>query len=521
MRMSGIGPNPSYGKPELKLSGFFDHIYELGADGVPVFRLYVDGEWKPASSGETFIVDTPIDDSVIARVPKGSEADIDAAIEAARTNQRRIREVAAIERIEIFREAADLMSEKQEDFIQTLMLEAGKPRKDAAGEVKATIERMRMTMEEARKIFGEYIPGDWSEDTMGKIALVIREPVGVVGAIGPFNYPLFIPAAKIIPALLAGNSVVVKPASEDPLSQLLFARILEEAGIPPGCINVVTGPGRIASRLATSEKVGMISFTGSTEVGRELNRLATIKQLHLELGGKALAIVLDDADLDLAAKKCVEGSLKNAGQRCDAISAITVQSNVADEFVKKVLKEMDAWKAGDPRDPAVSMGPLINKRAAEHVNELVQDAVAKGAKLLRGGKMNGCYFEPTLLDHVPLEARIAWEETFGPVITIIRINSEDEAIEISSKSRYGLDSCVFTNNFYRMWKIAKRLQVGEVTINDLPRHGVGYFPFGGVKDSGIGREGIGYSIDEMTILKTIVFNLEPAGLGKIKKTPKM
>ncbi|MDJ0270265.1 MAG: aldehyde dehydrogenase family protein [Aigarchaeota archaeon] len=356
-----------------------------------------------------------------SRVPKGSEADMDAAIEAARANQRRIREVAAIERIEIFREAADLMSEKQEDFIQTLMLEAGKPRKDAAGEVKATIERMRMTMEEARKIFGEYIPGDWSEDTMGKIALVIREPVGVVGAIGPFNYPLFIPAAKIIPALLAGNSVVVKPASEDPLSQLLFARVLEKAGIPPGCINVVTGTGRIAIRLATSEKVGMISFTGSTEAGRELSRLATIKQLHLELGGK----------------------------------------------------------------------------------------------------MNGCYFEPTLLDHVPLDARIAWEETFGPVITIIRINSEDEAIEISSKSRYGLDSCVFTNNFYRMWKIAKRLQVGEVTINDLPRHGVGCFPFGGVKDSGIGREGIGYSIDEMTILKTIVFNLEPAGLGKIKKTPKM
>ncbi|MCL7388037.1 MAG: aldehyde dehydrogenase family protein [Thaumarchaeota archaeon] len=515
--MSVAGPRLEYGAPKLKLGKFFDEIYEVGPDGIPVFKMFLDGKWVSASTNETFDIDTPIDDSVIARAQKAGEKDMELAIDVAKENQGRIRDIAAISRIEIFHLAVELMKERTQDFVETLMLEAGKPRRDALGEVKATIDRMRLTMEEARKIFGEYIPGDWSEDTVGKIALVIHEPVGVVGAIGPFNYPLYIPAAKIIPALLSGNSVVVKPASDDPLSQLLFARILEEAGLPRGCLNVVTGPGKIASLLASSEKVRLVSFTGSTSTGKELYKASTIKPMHLELGGKALAIVLDDADLDLAAKKCVEGSLRNAGQRCDAISVVLVQKSVADVFVEKVLKEVDGWKFGDPRDPDVMMGPMINRRAVEYVYGLVKDALDKGAKLLRGGRYWGCYFEPTVLDNVPLDAKIVWEETFGPVIPIVRIDSEDDAIEISRRSRYGLDSCVFTNNFYRMWKVAKRLQVGEVTINDMPRHGVGFFPFGGVKDSGIGREGIGYSIDEMTVLKTIVFNLEPAGLGKVKK----
>lgn len=519
--MNSVGPLLRLGKPELRLSSFFDKTFELDQSGIPVFRVYIDGAWRPSKSGDLFDIDTPIDGTVIARAQRCGEEDMQMAIETARLNWRKIRGIAAIERIEIFREAADLLDRLKEEFIRTLMLEAGKPGREAEGEVKATIERMRMTMEEARKIFGEYLPGDWSEDTVGKIALVIREPVGVVGAIGPFNYPLYIPAAKIIPALLSGNSVVVKPASDDPLSQLLFARVLEEAGLPSGCLNVVTGPGRVASLLASSEKVGVVSFTGSSEVGRELNRMATIKQLHLELGGKGLAVVLEDADLKLAAEKCVEGSLKNAGQRCDAVSLILVKEEVAEKFLEHLVEEMDKWPLGDPRDPESRVGPLINEEAAERVAGLIDDAVKKGARLIRGGRRNKCYIEPTLLYDIPLDARIAWEETFGPVVAVVKIKSEDDAVSISEKSRYGLDSCIFTNNFYKMWKLAKRLQVGEVTINDLPRHGVGYFPFGGVKDSGIGREGIGYSIDEMTVLKTIVFNLEPAGLGKVKRAARM
>ncbi|MEM0381960.1 MAG: aldehyde dehydrogenase family protein [Nitrososphaerota archaeon] len=505
------------GKPILRLSSFFNDLYSINEDGLPVFKMFINNQWVESKTGETFPVDTPIDESIVAYAQKGGDHDVDLAVAASRDARPKIRSIAAIDRIEIFHETARIIEEHLEDFANVLMLEAGKPRADAIGEITAVVERMRMTMEDVSKIGGEYKPGDWSADTMGKIAIVLREPVGTVGAIGPFNYPLYIPAAKIIPAVLSGNTVVVKPASDSPLSQLLLARALEEAGIPPGVINVVTGPGRVGSRIAAHEEVGMISFTGSTEVGREIARIAANKRLHLELGGKAYAIVLEDADIGLAASKCVAGSLRNAGQRCDAVSAILVVEAVADSFVEKVLAEVDKIKFGDPRIEGVNMGPLINRAAAERVNTLVRDAVAKGAKLLRGGNYKNSYHEPTVLDKVPVEARILWEETFGPVVTIARVRDENEAIALASRNRYGLDSCVFTNNFYRMWRIAKSLQTGAVTINDFPRHGVGYFPFGGVKDSGLGREGIGYSIEEMMVLKTIVFNLEPVQLGKVRR----
>ncbi|NWG09950.1 MAG: aldehyde dehydrogenase family protein [Nitrososphaerales archaeon] len=501
----------------LKLGEFFDPIYTRDPDGIPFFKMLINGEWFFSVSKKMIDVDTPIDGSVIARVSNATRDEVERAIEVAYGSKPKIRNIPGIERIMIFEKAAHLIMKYKDDFVRTLMLEAGKPKRDAEGEVRATVDRLMLTMEEARKIFGEYIPGDWSDDTTGKIALVIREPVGVVVAISPFNYPLYIASAKIIPALLAGNTVVSKQSSEDPITLLLFARILEEAGIPPGTLNMVTGSGELGDYLVPNEKVAAINFTGSTNVGRRIAKTAGLKKLHLELGGKGMAIVLEDADLDLAAKRCVEGSLKNAGQRCDAISAVMVVESVADEFARKVVDEVRNWKHGDPRDPSVKVGPVINLVAAQRIQGLVDDAKEKGARLLAGGSHKDCYFVPSVIYDVPLVARIAWEETFGPVVTIMKIKSEDEAIEIGKKSRYGLDSCIFTNNFYKMWKVAKRLETGEVTINDLPRHGVGYFPFGGSKESGIGREGIGYSIEEMTQLKTIIFNLEPAGLGKAKK----
>ncbi len=505
------------GKLEIQLNGFFDPLYD-NIGGIPVFKLLIDGKWRASENHETFEIKSPIDLSTIARAQTASPDDVKSAIEAADRNQNKIRDIPGIGRVEMFRKAADILNQYKEEFVNTLMLESGKPREDAEGEIQATIDRMLLTMEEARSIFGEYLPGDWSEDTTQKMAIVIRQPVGIVAAISPFNYPLFIGSAKIIPSLLAGNAVVAKCASADPLVMLMYGRVLEEAGLPKGVLNIITGTGdEIGGTLVSDERVGAVNFTGSTNVGKFVAQHAGIKKLHLELGGKGMAIVLDDANLDLAANRCVAGSLKNAGQRCDAISAVLVQENVADEFVDKAEKEMDKWIGGDPRNKDVKVGPLISQRAAEWVHSLVQDAIDKGADLRKGGNFKDCYHEPTLLDKVPQTARIAWEETFGPVVTVMRIKDENEAIEIGSKSRYGLDSCVFTESFYRMWKISKRLEVGGITINDLPRHGVGFFPFGGSKESGIGREGIGYSIDEMTYLKTIVFNLEPAGLGKARK----
>jgi glyceraldehyde-3-phosphate dehydrogenase [NAD(P)+] len=506
--------------PTFHLSGFFDEILER-YDGEARFRMFVEGRWVESFDKTYFELHTPIDGSLLGYIPKAGVEDVEKAVGVARGEQRKIRDLAAIERIEIFRQAAQVLEERMGDFVTALVHEAGKPRRDAEGEVSATALRLKLTMEEVKKISGEYIPGDWSDDTRGKIALVIREPVGVVAAISPFNYPLFIQAAKVIPALLAGNSVVLKPASSTPLSALMFARVLQESGIPNGCLNVITGPGSIGMKLVEHPHVSLVSFTGSTMAGKEISRAAEVKRLHLELGGKAVAIVLSDADIGLAARKCVEGAFRNAGQRCDAVSLALVEEGVADLFVEKVLEEAGKWTVGDPRGDDVKMGPLINSSQVERVHRLVVDAVEKGAKLLMGGRFEGNYYQPTVLDYVPNSAEIMWEEIFGPVLPIARVRDVVEALEIASAQRYGLDSCVFTNNFYRMWSVAKRLQVGSVTVNDMPRHGVGYFPFGGVKESGIGREGIGYSIDEMTVLKTIVFNLEPIGYVKKKRTELM
>jgi len=490
------------------LSPFFESICEA-REGMPSFKMFIRGLWLDASGGGTFDVDTPIDDSVVARVPDSARIDVDAAIDAALDGHRAIQAIPGVDRIELLERARQVLLEHRDDFVRVLGAEAGKPAKDAEGEINATADRLRLAMVESREIFGEFIPGEWTRDAKGRAAIVTRVPLGVVAAVCPFNYPLFIAAAKAIPALLAGNSVVLKPASDTPLSMLLFARVLEVAGLPPGAFNVVTGRGApVGEALVSSPKVAMVSFTGSTEVGEAIVRNAGIKRLHLELGGKGMAIVLDDADLELAAEKCLEGSLKNAGQRCDAISAVLVVDEVADAFVARLEEKMTEWPQGDPRNPGIRVGPLINRMAARRVQGLIDDAVANGASLLRGGRSHGCYVEPTLLDDVPLAARIAFEETFGPVVTVIRIADEGEAVGVSKMSRYGLDSCVFTNDYRRVWRIARDLRVGELTVNDHPRHGVGYFPFGGSKASGIGREGIGYSVDEMTELKTIVFNLE-------------
>ncbi len=271
----------------------------------------------------------------------------------------------------------------------------------------------------------------------------------------------------------------------------------------------------MGNAIAAHRDIGMISFTGSTSTGKSISSIAGIKKLHLELGGKAYCIVLADADLKAAAKKIVSGSLSNAGQRCDAISAVLPVKEIADNLVNLIVEEAKAWKMGNPlTDPAVKVGPVISKSAAQRIKSLIDDAVEKGAKIMLGGNVEGTYVQPTVLYDVPENARILWEEIFGPVIPIHKVNNADEALSIARKSEYGLDSCVFGNNFYELWKVAKGLQTGEVTINDMPKHGLGYFPFGGNKNSGTGREGVGYSIDEMTVLKTIVFNLEPAQLGK-------
>ncbi|MBW3627432.1 MAG: aldehyde dehydrogenase family protein [Actinobacteria bacterium] len=495
------------GEVRLELPELFAPAVAPGdGGGPPGLQLLIDGTWRPAASGETFEVRSSIDGSVIATAAKASVDDVEVAIAAARRSRASFRSLPAAERLEICAEAAKILDRDFAAFVDAIVVDLGKTVEQATSEVKATRERLGLVREEVRKIFGEYLPGDWIADTVGKSAVVLREPVGTVAAFGPFNYPLFLAASKIIPAIAAGNTVVAKATSDTPVPLVMFARVLEEAGLPPGVLNVVTGSGReIGGLLASHPDVSMISFTGSSAVGKRLTAEAGPKPMHLELGGNAAAIVLTDADLDLAVEKSVLGAFKNAGQRCDAISRVLVEQPLYDDYVERALKEVERWPIGDPRREGTKMGPLVSAGAAQRVHELVDDAVAAGARLLAGGSTDDAYHEPTVLVDVPLDAEILWEETFGPVLAVTPVADLDAALELANRSRYGLDSAVFTSDLQNAWRAARALECGQVTINDAPAHGVGHFPFGGRKpDSGIGREGLGYSIDECTVLKTVV-----------------
>ena len=493
------------GKVTLDLPRFFSPAVERSGDGLTT-NLLIGGEWRPATGGEVFEDRSPIDGSVVARAAKGTAEDVTAAIEAARDARAEFRGLPAAARLEICQRAAGILEEHADTFVDAIVVDLGKTPEQARSEVNATRERLGLVREEVRKIFGEYLPGDWIGETAGKSAIVLREPVGTVGAFGPFNYPLFLVASKIIPALAAGNTVVAKAPSEAPLALVLFARVLEEAGLAPGVLNVITGPGReIGDTLASHPDVSMISFTGSSSVGKSIAASAGPKPMHLELGGNAAAIILADADLELAVEKSVLGAFKNAGQRCDAVSRVLVEESVYEAYLERALKEVEGWPVGDPRAEGTKVGPMVNEDAAERVNKLVEDAVAKGARRLAGGDVGGAYHAPTVLADVPLDADIFWEETFGPVLTVLPVADLDTALELANRSRYGLDSAVFTSNLDSAWRAARALECGQVTINDAPAHGVGHFPFGGRKpDSGVGREGLGYSIDECTVLKTVV-----------------
>jgi len=493
------------GDVSLDIPSFFAPAVER-ADGGLTTRLLIGGEWRPATDDEVFEDRSPIDGSIVARVAKASADDVESAIAAARRAREAFKGMPASARLEICQRGAEILREHRDDFVAAIVADLGKTPEQATSEVNTTCERLGLVREEVRKIFGEYVPGDWIAETAGKSAIVLREPVGTVGAFGPFNYPLFLVASKIIPALAAGNTVVAKAPSEAPLALVMFARVFEEAGLAPGVLNVITGPGReIGDTLASHPDVSMISFTGSSSVGRNIAATAGIKPMHLELGGNGAAIILGDADLELAVEKSVLGAFKNAGQRCDAVSRVLVEESIYDAYLERALKEVERWPVGDPRAEDTKVGPMVNAAAASRVSELVSDAVDKGARLLAGGDVADAYHEPTVLADVPLDAEIFWEETFGPVLTVTRVPDLDTALDLANRSRYGLDSAVFTSNLDAAWRAARALECGQVTINDAPAHGVGHFPFGGRKpDSGVGREGLGYSIDECTVLKTVV-----------------
>ncbi|BDR93177.1 aldehyde dehydrogenase [Vulcanisaeta souniana JCM 11219] len=467
-----------------------------------VFRAFIAGSW--IDFGSYMPVKSPINGEAIAQVSKLGAEHVDSAIERLHYSWPLLKAIPAHKRADMLIKVADFIEEYKQLFRDVLIIEGGKPINEAEGEVESTITRLRMIHQDLGRLLNVGIPGEYGVGTENKYAIVVREPIGVVAAIAPFNYPLFTSMVKVATALLAGNPVIFKPSSYTPITGVLIAKAIEYAGLG-NYFAMVTGPGAaVGDAMVTHPLVRAITLTGSTETGLRVMRMAGLKRLQLELGGKAPAIVLEDADLRDAARKIVTGSLRLSGQRCDAISRVIAMDSVADELINYIVKEVNGWVVGDPRDPKVRVGPLIDANAVERVHSMVDDALMKDGKLIYGGKYWLTYHEPTVVDNVSRKSRLAIEETFGPVIPVIRVKSVDEAIEVANEVMYGLDAAVFGRDVGMLWRVARSLEVGEVTINDFPRHGLGLFPFGGVKESGFGREGVGFSVEDVTELKTIV-----------------
>lgn len=474
------------------------------------FKNLVDGKWVDSKSKAFIEILSPIDNSVVGRVPAMTTQEVDEAIAAAKKAQKEWKNVEVEHKAEILYKAANLILEYKEEIAEIMLREISKDKKSCVSEVERTADFIRFTADTAKNISGESIPGDsFPGGSKNKVSLVRREPLGVVLAISPFNYPVNLAASKIAPALMAGNTVVFKPATQGSLSGLFLARVFEKAGVPAGVLNTITGRGsEIGDYVTTHKSINFINFTGSTQVGSHISEITSMVPLLMELGGKDAAIVLEDANLELAADNIVSGAFSYSGQRCTAVKRILVLDSVADALIERILVKMKKLTVGNPLETNADIVPLISTKAADFVVELMEDANQKGAKLLVGGKREGNLIEPTLYDHVTTDMRLAWEEPFGPVLPIIRVKDKDEAIEIANESEYGLQSAVFTENINDAFYVANRLEVGTVQVNHKTERGPDHFPFMGVKSSGIGTQGIRYSIEAMSRPKATVLNLK-------------
>ncbi len=454
-------------------------------------------------------IKSPINDEVLGQVVALSQTAVDEKIQKSKKALKGWRETSLYERGEFLYKAADLLVQKSEELIDLLMKEVGKDRKGATSEVMRTADLIRYTADTAKTLYGQMIPADTVEGVQkGKFAITSREPIGVVLAISPFNYPVNLAASKIAPALMGGNTVIFKPATQGSLSGVFLANLFIEAGLPADVLNVVTGKGsEIGDYVVTHPDINFINFTGSTEIGKRIAKQSEMIPLLMELGGKDAAIVLEDADLELAASQIISGAFSYSGQRCTAIKRVLVLGEVADELVAKLMNHIKKLKVGNPLEQEADVVPLIDGKSADFVWGLIEDAKDLGAKLLYGGTREGNLIAPTLLDEVTPKMRVAWEEPFGPVLPIIRVKSLEDAIDLANESEYGLQSSVFTTNINRAFEVAKKLEVGTVQVNNRTERGPDHLPFLGVKNSGIGVQGISYSIESMTRIKSTVINL--------------
>ena len=471
------------------------------------YQNLVNGKWKSAEKEITIY--SPINQEELGTVPAMTQAEVDEAMKAARAALPAWRALSAVERAAYLHKTAAILERDKEEIGTILAKEVAKGIKAAIGEVVRTADLIRYAAEEGLRITGQAMEGGGFEAaSKNKLAVVRREPVGVVLAIAPFNYPVNLSASKIAPALIAGNVVMFKPPTQGSISGLLLAKAFEEAGIPAGVFNTITGRGsEIGDYIIEHKEVNFINFTGSTPIGERIGRLAGMRPIMLELGGKDAALVLEDADLEHAAKQIVSGAFSYSGQRCTAIKRVIVIESVADTLAALLQAEVTKLTVGDPFDNA-DITPVIDNASADFIWGLIDDAQEKGAQALTPIKREGNLLWPVLFDQVTKDMKVAWEEPFGPVLPIIRVASVEEAIAFANESEFGLQSSVFTNDFKKAFEIAEKLEVGTVHINNKTQRGPDNFPFLGVKGSGAGVQGIKYSIEAMTNVKSIVFDVK-------------
>ena len=471
------------------------------------YQNLVNGKWK--SSEKEITIYSPINQEELGTVPAMTQAEVDEAMKAARAALPAWRALSAVERAAYLHKTAVILERDKEEIGTILAKEVAKGIKAAIGEVVRTADLIRYAAEEGLRITGQAMEGGGFEATSkNKLAVVRREPVGVVLAIAPFNYPVNLSGSKIAPALIAGNVVMFKPPTQGSISGLLLAKAFEEAGIPAGVFNTITGRGsEIGDYIIEHKEVNFINFTGSTPIGERIGRLAGMRPIMLELGGKDAALVLEDADLEHAAKQIVAGAFSYSGQRCTAIKRVLVLESVADKLAALLQAEVAKLTVGDPFDNA-DITPVIDNASADFIWGLIEDAQEKGAQALTPIKREGNLLWPVLFDQVTKDMKVAWEEPFGPVLPIIRVANVEEAIAFANESEFGLQSSVFTNDFKKAFEIAEKLEVGTVHINNKTQRGPDNFPFLGVKGSGAGVQGIKYSIEAMTNVKSIVFDVK-------------
>lgn len=470
------------------------------------YPMHIAGE--PVRSDRTSTVELPFDGSAVGTIFEATPAQVDAAVHAATLAAPVMREMTRDERSTILRKVHYRLLERREELAFDISNETGKPIKEARVEVDRASVTLLHSAEEAHRLAGEVVPLDAAPAGKGRWGMTVREPLGVIAAITPFNVPLNLALHKIGPALAGGNAVVHKPATATPISAIKLAEIFEECGLPKGALNVITGPGHtLGEQLVFHKDVAMVTFTGSVEVGMKIRSQAGLKRVTLELGGNSAVIIAEDADLDAALPRCVGGAFAHSGQLCISVQRIYVHASRRDEFLERFMEGTKRLVIGHPHDPQTDISSLINAKEADRVVSSIGEAIRGGARLLQGGGRSRATIEPAVVAEVPDHLPLSCNEVFGPVVAVNAYDKMDEAIARVNDSAFGLQAGIYTRDMERAFYAAQRVEVGGFMINEVPQYRLDHMPYGGVKNSGTGREGPKYAIEEMTEAKLITWKV--------------